>query len=76
MKGEETNFDELDLDKNQIKWLIRKRRKEIKAIFRKYMCTEHKQYARLNSLERVSGAYNIDIGTCCEKHRDLLQSKI
>lgn len=74
-QNEETNFDELDLDEQKIKLLIKARKKELKSIFRKYQCPEHRQYAKLEELERANGAFNIKFSTCCEKHRKILESK-
>ena len=70
------SFEEMDLDEDQIKFLIKSRRKEIKTIFKKYSCPDHKQLAKLRSVTRENGSFEIDFATCCQKHRDFLQSKV
>ena len=76
MDSENTSFEDLDLDEDQIKHMIKFRKKEIKKIFKKYSCPEHKQLAKLRSIERMNGEFSIDFATCCEKHRNFLQNKV
>ena len=76
MDNEDISFENLDLDEDQIKYIIKSRKKEIKKIFKKYSCPKHKQLAKLRSVERVDGSFNIDFATCCENHRDFLQNKV
>ena len=76
MEKEDNDFESLDLDEDQIKYMIKSRKKEIKKIFKKYSCPEHKKLAKLKSLERVDDSFNINFTTCCENHRDFIQNKI
>ncbi len=76
MSNEDVSFEELDLDKDQIKHMIKFRKKEIKKIFKKYSCPEHKELAKLKSVERIDGSFEIDFSTCCENHRDFIQNKV
>ena len=76
MADENTSFEDLDLDKDQIKHMIKFRKKEIKKVFKKYSCPEHKQLAKLKSVERIDGEFTIDFSTCCEKHKNFLQNKV
>ena len=76
MDKEDVSFEELELDEDQIKHMIKSRRKEIKKIFKKYSCPVHKHLAKLKSVGRINGSFTIDFATCCNNHRDFLQNKV
>lgn len=76
MKDSEKIEDSPEFNAELMKVVNRERKKEIKTIFKKYRCPEHRQHAKLIKLERVDGAFDINFSTCCDKYRKLIETKI
>ncbi|MDH5424316.1 MAG: hypothetical protein OEY29_04915 [Gammaproteobacteria bacterium] len=76
MKDAEKIEDTAEFNAELMKIVNRERKKEIKRIFKKYRCPEHRQYAKLISIERADGAFDINFSSCCEQHRQLIEAKV